>query len=162
MNLEERLESEKIWHLFIEKPETVHTVDASRAVGIDLSRLTKNLVARTKEGEYLLLIVPGNARIDLKKVAELLDTKNVSLVPFDQAESISGYPPGATPSVIHKQNLRTIIDVALLRNETLYCGGGARNRILELRVEDVIRLDGATVADVQKKADQTRLGPRES
>jgi Cys-tRNA(Pro)/Cys-tRNA(Cys) deacylase len=156
MNLEERLESEKIWHRFIEKPETVHTVDAARETGVDLAMLTKNLVARTKEGEYVLLIVPGNTRIDLKKGAELLGSKNVSLVPFDQAERVSGYPPGATPSIFHKQNLRTIVDIALLKNDTLYCGGGVRNRILELRVNDVIRLDGAIVADIQKKDEGNR------
>jgi len=152
--LDERLESEKIWHRFIAKTETVHTADAARASGVDLSQLTKNLVAKTREGEYVLLIIPGNARIDLKKVARLLEARNVSLVPFDQAESVSGYPPGATPSIFHKQKMRTILDSYLLSNETLYCGGGTRDQIIELKVQDVIRLNGAKVADIQKRNDE--------
>ena len=149
-DLEVKLRSEKIWHRFIEKPETVHTADASRASGVDLRRLTKNLVLSCGSGEYCLVIVPGNSKIDLKKVSKLLGVSNVSLVPFDQAEEISGYPPGGTPSIFHKARLRTVIDRSLMDHETLFCGGGARDRILELKVDDVIRLDEALVADVLK------------
>lgn len=146
----ERLNTENIWHKFIDKPETVHTADASRVSGIDLNRLTKNLIAKTSEREYVLLIVPGTSRIDLRKAANVLGTKNVSLVPFDSAEAISGYPPGGTPSIYHKQKLRVLVDKTLLQYETLYCGGGSRDKILELKVPDVVRIDEATVADITK------------
>lgn len=150
MELDERLNSEKVWHRFIEKPETVHTADASRASGVDLERLTKNLVAKTDAGDYVLLVVPGNSKTDLKKVAKLLDVRNVSLVSFEEAEGISGYPPGATPSVFHRSKMKVILDSILSKRDTLFCGGGTRNRILELKVEDVIRLNHATVADILK------------
>src|SRR5579875_1813905 len=101
--LEEYLESKGIWHRFITKPkETIHTADASALMGIDLNRLTKNLVSKTNEGEYVLLIVPGDKKVDLKKASQALGVRNVSLIPFDLAEEISGYAPGATPSLGHK------------------------------------------------------------
>jgi Cys-tRNA(Pro)/Cys-tRNA(Cys) deacylase len=151
MDLQEKLISENVWHRFIDKPETVHTADASRASGVELQRLTKNLVLSIGEGKYCLVIVPGNAKIDLKKVAKLLGVSNVSLVPFDQAENVSGYPPGGTPSVFHKSKLKVIIDTSLMNQETLFCGGGTRDKILELKVKDVIRLNNAIVAEVLKE-----------
>jgi Cys-tRNA(Pro)/Cys-tRNA(Cys) deacylase len=150
MDLQDRLISEEIWYRFLEKPETVHTADASAASGINLDRLTKNLVARTSEGEDILLIVPGNTRVDLRKVAKALDVRNVSLLPFDEAEGVSGYPPGATPSIFHKTKLRVILDSSLKNQVTLFCGGGTRDRILEIRVDDVVRLNNAAVADIQR------------
>jgi len=150
MELQEKLTSENVWHRFIDKPETVHTADASRASGVELQRLTKNLVLSMGKGKYCLVIVPGNAKIDLKKVAKLVGVSNVSLVPFDQAESISGYPPGGTPSVFHKSKLEVVIDASLMDHETLFCGGGTRDKILELKVKDVIRLNNAVVAGVLK------------
>ncbi len=108
-DLKEKLRSENIWHQFIEKPETIHTSDASRASGVDLSRLTKNLILSISSGGYCLVIGPGNSKIDLKKVANLLEVSNVSLVPFDQAEGISGYPPGGTPRSFTRQNFAQLL-----------------------------------------------------
>jgi prolyl-tRNA editing enzyme YbaK/EbsC (Cys-tRNA(Pro) deacylase) len=63
----------------------------------------------------------------------------VRLLPFEEAESISGYPPGGTPSIGHRTQM-----------QTLFCGGGSRDRLLEVRVEDVIRLNSAVVAPISR------------
>jgi Cys-tRNA(Pro)/Cys-tRNA(Cys) deacylase len=71
-------------------------------------------------------------------------------MPFEEAESISGYPPGGTPSIGHKTPMRAVVDSELTESETLYCGGGSRDRLLEVRVEDVIRLNNAVVAPISR------------
>jgi Cys-tRNA(Pro)/Cys-tRNA(Cys) deacylase len=148
--LERYLRETGIWHRFIKKAETVHTADAARAAGLELHRVTKNLVSKTDEGEPVLLIIPGDRRVRLKAAAKALGVRRVSLVAFEEAEEISGYPPGGTPSVGHKTPMRTVIDESLLRFETIYCGGGTRDRLLELRTEDVVRLNNAVVAAISK------------
>jgi len=148
MNLEGFLRENKIWHRMIPKPETIHTADASDVTRIALNRITKNLVSVADAGEYVLLIVPGDRKINLKSAARALDVRNVRLVPFDQAEGISGYPPGGTPSVGHKTRMRTLVDESLLKYETVYCGGGSRHKLLELKVADIIRLNNAKVAKI--------------
>ncbi len=148
MDLEAYLEENGIWHRFIEKSETVHTADASKATGIDLHRITKNLVAKTRKGDYALLVVPGDSRVDLKAAAKALGTKNVRLMPFSEAETISGYPPGGTPTIGHKTPMKVILDEELAGFETFYCGGGSRDRLLELRVDEVKRLTDAIVAKI--------------
>jgi Cys-tRNA(Pro) deacylase len=148
LTLEEFLESKKVWHRFIYKPESIHTLDASKLTGVNLNQLTKNLVGTTSEGKYVLLIVPGNRRVDLRKASFILGTKNISLTPFRKAESISGYPPGGTPSVGHKIPMFVIMDDSLLKYETIFCGGGTRDKILELKTQDVIMLNKATVGDL--------------
>lgn len=132
----------------MEKKETVHTADASRVTGIDLHRITKNLVSKTNEGEHVLLIAPGDRRVDLKAAARALGVKNVRLLPFEEAEKITGYPPGGTPSLGYAERMRVVLDAELKDFETLYCGGGTRDRLLEVRVEDVIRLNDAIVSTI--------------
>jgi len=126
----------------------VHTADASEATGIDLHRITKNLVSKTRRGEYALLVVPGDRRVDLKAAAKALGTKNVRLMPFSEAEAISGYPPGGTPTIGHKTPMKVIVDEELAGFETFFCGGGSKDRLLELRVDDVKRLTDAIVAKI--------------
>ncbi|MFQ6081302.1 MAG: aminoacyl-tRNA deacylase, partial [Candidatus Bathyarchaeia archaeon] len=82
--------------------------------------------------------------------ANVLAVKRVRLVPFDQAEDISGYPPGGTPSVGHKTRMKVIIDRSLLRFRTIYCGGGSRSRLFELRTTDVSRLNDAVIAEISR------------
>ena len=148
MDIEAYLEESGIWHRFIEKSETVHTADASKATGIDLHRITKNLVSKTNKKEYVLLIVPGDRRVNLKDAARALGVKNVRLMPFEEAESISGYPPGGTPTIGHKTPMKVILDEELAGFETFYCGGGSRDRLLELRVDDVKKLTDAIIARI--------------
>jgi len=151
MNLEEYLKKSGVWYRLMDKPETVHTADASRATGIELSRITKNLVCKTSDGRYALLVVPGDRRVSLQKAAQTLNTRNIRLLGFDEAEAISGYPPGGTPSIHHKTAMSVVIEKDLLSNETIFCGGGSRDRILELRTEDVLKLSSAVAADISEK-----------
>jgi Cys-tRNA(Pro) deacylase len=150
LDLEDFLKSNDVWHNFVSKPETVHTADASRESGIPLSRITKNLVCRSSGGEFALLIVPGDRRVSIKKAAVALDTTNIKLLSFAEAESVSGYPPGGTPSIYHKTKMRIVLDKSLLDRETIFCGGGTRDRLLELRTEDVVRLGKAVVAEISE------------
>lgn len=150
MSLDEYLKRHGVWHRFIPKPETVHTVDAAETTGIDLHRITKNLISATDGREHVVLIVPGDRRVSLRRAAEALGVENVRLMPFGEAEAISGYPPGATPSLGYRTRMRVVVDSELTELETLYCGGGTRDRLLEVRVEDVIRLNEAVVAPISK------------
>jgi Cys-tRNA(Pro)/Cys-tRNA(Cys) deacylase len=151
MDLAGYLRDAGVWHRFIDKAETVHTADASRATGIDLGRITKNLVCKTSDGQHALLIVHGNRRVVLRRAAQALDTRNAQLLAFKEAEAVSGYPPGATPSVCHKTAMRAVIEKDLLNHETIFCGGGSRDKILELKTKDVVRLSQATIADISEK-----------
>jgi len=148
MSLEAYLTGNNVWHRFVEKQETVHTADASQATGIDLHRITKNLVSVTETGEHIVLIVPGDRRVNLKEAAKTLGVKNVRLMPFDQSEPISGYPPGGTPSLGFKTKMRVVVDKELEGFETFYCGGGSRDRLLEIRFADVVKLNDAVVAPI--------------
>jgi len=151
MDLEKYLRSLGVWHRFVEKPETVHTADASLATGIDLNRITKNLVCRTSDGRCVLLVVAGDRRVNLQAAAHALNAANVQLLNFREAEEVSGYPPGATPSVYHKTSLEVVVDSSLLTHETLFCGGGRRSRLLELRTVDILRLNKAVAAAISEQ-----------
>jgi Cys-tRNA(Pro)/Cys-tRNA(Cys) deacylase len=148
VDLEKYLKQNNIWHNFILKQETVHTADAAKASGVNLHRLTKNLVSETDQGEHVLLVISGDLKVDLKAAAKALKVGNVRLVPFNNAEEISGYPPGGTPSIGHKTRMRAVIDEDLLKFETIYCGGGSRNRLVELRTKDVMKLNDSVVAKI--------------
>jgi len=44
--------------------------------------------------------------------------------------------------------MRTVVDKSLLEHDTVYCGGGSRDKLLELKTEDIVKLNNAIVADI--------------
>ena len=89
--------------------------------------------------------------MSLQRAAQTLNAGNIQLLGFNEAEAVSGYPPGGTPSVHHKTAMKVVIEKELLNHETIYCGGGSRDKILELKTEDLLKLTQATVADISEK-----------
>ncbi|MFH0817940.1 MAG: YbaK/EbsC family protein [Candidatus Micrarchaeota archaeon] len=151
LKLESRLKELGVWYKFLEKPgSTVHTADAASATGIDLHRISKNLMAKTSNGEYAALIIPGDRKVDYKEAARALGIKSLGLVPFEHADKVSGYPPGGTPSLGYETKLRVVLDEGLAEFETFFCGGGSTRMLLELRKEDVIKLNNAVIHKISK------------
>jgi len=142
------LDENNVWYNFIAKPETVHTADAAALTGIPLEKLTKSLTLLDENKNPVLAIIPGNKKLDYKKLRQALNVKKVRMVAFDDSVNYSGYLPGATPMVNHKLKMRVVLDKSLTSYESIFGGGGARDKILELKTEDVISLNNAIVADI--------------
>jgi len=154
VKLETKLKKMEVWYKFIEKSaSTVHTVDAASVTGIELHKISKNLMAQTNDGRYAALIIPGDMRLDYKEAAKTLEAKNISLVPFSEAHKISGYPPGGTPSLGYENRMDVVLDAELMPYETFYCGGGSTKMLLELRRDDVIRINKAKVQKISIPAE---------
>ncbi len=147
MDLEAYLKEHDVWYRLIDKPETIHTKDAALHTGIDLERITKTLIFLSDE-KPVAVIVPGNRRVNITKLMETLKTRDVKLVPFESAKEYSGYDPGGTPPVNHKNVTQTIIEKTLIDYKTIYGGGGSRDKLIEMKPEDVVRLTNATIANV--------------
>jgi len=148
MELEDYLNKQGIWHRFVEKPETIHTADAAEKAGIELNRVTKALVLLDQDKNPILAIIPGDSKLSFSKAKAAAGAKKVRLVAFEDAEKYSGYLPGATPMLHHKAEMKVVLDKKLTQYESIYGGGGERTRLLELKTDDVIRLNDAVVADI--------------
>ncbi len=147
MNLIAYLTTQKIWYRFVEKEDTVHTADAAASAGIPLKQVTKSLIFLADK-KPILVIVPGTHRVDTEKLKRVLNVYNIRMVPFAQAEKYSGYPPGATPPIHHKQIEEVVIDNTVMQFDTVYGGGGSRNKLIELKTRDIQKVNAATIADI--------------
>lgn len=85
MNLTAYLKQNNVWHKIIEKDSTVHTADAAAATGIQLERVTKSLVFLA-DNSPILVIIPGNCRVDKGKLKAAINAKDVEIVSFEKVE----------------------------------------------------------------------------
>jgi Cys-tRNA(Pro)/Cys-tRNA(Cys) deacylase len=147
MNLITYLQRNNVWFNVLEKKSTIHTAEAAAATGLPLERVIKSLVL-TADSKPMIIIIPGNCRVDKDKLKATLGVRNVQIVSFAEAERYSGYPPGATPPVYHKKITRVVIDQRVMQFDTVYGGGGSRRKLIELKPIDIQRLNNALVANV--------------
>ena len=149
-SLEQYLRKNNIWYKIIEKEETVHTADAAAKTGLSLERVTKSIVCLADD-YAIIAIIPGNCRVKLKEIARLLNVKKLKICPFEQAHKYSGYDPGATPPLFYKKIKRVFVDERLMGYDTIYGGGGSRKKLLEIKPEDIVRINDATISDISNE-----------
>ena len=147
-HLKQQLEKAGIRFELIAKPETVHTADAARLSGIPLERITKSLVCLDPDGQAVVAVIGGDRTLDFKALAAAVGVKKVKLCPFARAHEFSGYPPGATPPVLHRKVKRVVYDDALLEMEEIYGGGGDNATLLKIDTRQAIALAQARTARI--------------
>jgi Cys-tRNA(Pro) deacylase len=134
------------------KDHTATVADAARALEVDTAQIIKSLLFLV-DGEALLVINSGTARVDRKKLAAFLGVgrKRVKFATPDQALSVTGYVVGSMPPFGHRQRLQTLVDAAVTRLETVYGGGGALNAMLRLTTAELLRVTGPEVVAVAEE-----------
>lgn len=130
---------------------SVHTptVDrAAAALGVTPDRIIKSLLFQARDGECVLVIAAGTARVDPGKLAAATGRDGWRLAKPEVVQAVTGYPAGGTPPVGHARKLRVLMDAKAAALDEVYGGGGALDAMLRVRVADIRRLTGAEVHDL--------------
>ena len=139
------LERNNIWHEFIEKENTATAEKASQYV----KNVAKSIIFEIGD-EFILVILSGSKKVSRKKLRPLIGADNVKLASADDVLRITGFEVGAVPPIGHKNKIKCILDnhVALLND--VWAGGGTTNRLVHLKVKDIIKFNNPIVADVSE------------
>ena len=148
MNLTAFLVSNKVEFEFLSKKSTHHAMEASQASGIALSEIIKTLVFINQDSKPIIAMVQGNRNVSRHKLEKSSDSKSVKIASDDMAVSVTGYPTGGIPPVCHKRRLPVFLDQSIMTHEYVWCGGGARSKLVRLKTEDIVRLSEAKVCDI--------------
>ena len=148
MNLAAFLVSHKVGFEFLKKRPTRHAAEASQASGVRLNEIVKTIVFIDQDARPIIALISGDRNASRHKLEQRSSLKSVRLAPDDIAQAATGYPTGGIPPVGHKKKLPVFLDEGLLIQEYVWCGGGARSKLVKLKTEDIVRLNAATVCDL--------------
>ena len=146
--LEKYLSEHQVYYKFIDKKKTIHTKDASAVSGISLERITKSLVF-TDGGKPFMVVLRGTDKVSIKKLKKA-GYQNPKIVPFEEAHNYTGYNPGGTCPMNLKIKMKMIIDKEVMKFEKIYNGGGSRNKLVELKTADIVKLNNANTLDIRR------------
>lgn len=123
---------------------------SARALGVEPARVFKTLVVDA--GELVVGVVPVDQHLDLKALAKVVGAKKAALADAPRAERSTGYVVGGISPLGQRTRLRTVVDSSALAHSTVFVSAGKRSLKLELAPSDLVRLTGATVADISTRS----------
>lgn len=119
--------------LFEQSTATVES--AARALHTEEQRIAKTL-SFFVEGDPVLVVVAGDARIDNKKFRNIFQEK-AKMIPYDEVELHIGHCPGGVCPFGVKENVKTYLDVSLKRFHTIFPAAGSSNSAIELTPKEL-------------------------
>ena len=131
---------------------TPTVLDAARALNVEPGQIIKSVAFEANTGEVVLVIAPGDRRVDAAKVAALARLEKVKMASPARVLETTGYAVGGVPPVGHPAGLPVILDASLLEREELVGGGGAGHLLLRIAPREVLRVTGGTVGDICQDA----------
>lgn len=123
--------------------------EAAEMSGVEPRQLQKTMVVRVGEGEYFLVLVPGDSVIDWKKLRHTVGHSRLSLAPQDEAERATGFKRGTITPFGLATPMPVVVDESM-RGERISLGAGEPGVNLVLAADDLIGHVGAIVADISK------------
>ncbi len=132
------------------------TNDAEKALGVSREYIIKSLLLENRAREYVGVIIPGDKRLDFRKLKESLyeerKFKNFkfSLSKSDKVREILGYAVGGVPPfVFYLRKIPAYVDSSLLEKEFVIGAGGDEYTGIKFDPKDLKKI-GYKYADITK------------
>jgi len=122
--------------------EAVHTSEQAAEVrGLGSAKQgAKAMIFKTKAGKFILVINPGDKKVDTKKIARMENTTHLSLARPEDVENVAGAPIGCVPPFGLKTKLKTYLNEELLKNRYVYFNPGSHTKTVKMRATDLLNI----------------------
>ncbi len=135
----------------------IHSADGvAETIGVPASHVYKTLAVIRPRGKPLLVMVAGDRRLNLKKVAKAAGSKSVRMATYQEAERLTGLKVGGISALaLLDKGFDVFIDRRALEMEKVFVSAGKRGINLQLSVADLVRVTKAVPADVSIPAEES-------
>lgn len=143
------LDQKGIAHELVEYDHREKGADfAARAVGFALAQTIKTLVVALDGDRCVLVLMPGDRQVSMKKVAALCGAKRAAMADTATAERLTGYLVGGISPFGVKRALPVVMDAAAAAYDRVMINAGRRGLMVKLAPSDIVPALAALVADV--------------
>ncbi len=112
------------------------------ALGVTEAETVKSLVLSTKEKALVVLVLPGNKKVDWKAAARTAGTKKVSFAKPDAVSAAVGCEVGCVPPFGHMTKLPIYMDADLLQQTYVYFNPGVHHKSFKVNARDLQKVCG--------------------
>ena len=120
--------------------EALDAITVAGKIGAEIERVFKTLVTVGKSGNYYVFVVPGAEELDLKKAAQSVGEKSVSMIHVKDINKITGYIRGGCSPVGMKKNYVTVFDASAESFDRIFVSAGKLGFQMEINPKDLCEL----------------------
>lgn len=117
-------------------------------IRIPPEQVFKTLVARGEKKGYVVLCIPVNLELDLKKTATVIGDKKIEMLQVKELLGVTGYIRGGCSPIGMKKKFATYMDETAILYEEITISAGVRGCQLSIPQEKLIEYIDATLCDV--------------
>jgi Ala-tRNA(Pro) deacylase len=144
MTLEEKIigmlkENDISYDIIAHEPVYTNPVMAE-VLGVTEGETVKSLVLTTKEKEMIVLVLPGDKRVNWKQAATGAGTKKVSFAKPEAVAAAVGCEVGCVPPFGHLTALPVYMDPELTKKDFVYFNPGVHDKSFKVKAWDLKKL----------------------
>ncbi len=129
-------------------PADLSATHIAESLNVDPACVFKTLVTRGRPNGIALACIPGNAELDLKKMATIFGNKSVEMVTLKEILPLTGYVRGGCSPVGTKKKYPVCIDSSAKNFNSIHVSAGLRGLQFIIAPEDLARAVDAVFADI--------------
>ncbi|MCD6496095.1 MAG: hypothetical protein J7K54_02380 [Candidatus Aenigmarchaeota archaeon] len=138
-NIERILRDAGVEHKITEHEPVYTSEEAANVRGVELKTGVKALVLKTKKGDFLMGLCPGDSRLDLKNISHM-EGSRVSLASRDAVIELTGCEPGSVPPFGYRKKLKTYMDRNVLKNKWVNFNIGLHTKSASMKSSDLEKI----------------------
>jgi Cys-tRNA(Pro) deacylase len=144
------LDDEGVPYEVLEQAHRAMNVEQAAAErGVAIRQIVKTLLILGPDRKHIVVLVRGDRRLSLKKLARVEGVKQLKMAPASDVPRITGYQVGAVaPLGLRRRDVPTYIDQSILEEPRVSISAGRHDAGLELDTDDLIKVVGGRVEDV--------------
>ena len=137
-------------------PDDLSALSVARKIGLPPEQVFKTLLTRPqlppgqREQSCIFAVIPGDAELDLKKLAHAASVKKVELATLKEVEPLTGYIRGGVTVMAARTAFPAYADETIELHDVISVSAGQRGSQLVLAPSDYLRATGATLADLTR------------
>jgi len=131
-------------------PNDLTAISVARKIGLPPEQVFKTLLSQTNMGDHLFAVIPGDAELDLKKLAHAANAKKAELASLKEVEPLTGYIRGGVTVMGARKPFPAYADETIELHDVISVSAGQRGQQILLAPADYLRAANATLADLTK------------
>jgi Cys-tRNA(Pro)/Cys-tRNA(Cys) deacylase len=136
-------------------PSDLAATTVAKKIGMPPEQVFKTLLTTGGPGDFVFVVIPGNAELDFKKLARAAGLRKAEMVPLKDVQPLTGYIRGGVTVFGAKKAFPVFVDETAILFDRISVSAGSRGTQLILSPDDYLRAAAALDAPVET-ADLTK------
>ena len=146
----EHLKARGIAFELLPHDRTYTSIEEAGALGISADEVVKTVAVKTARG-YVLAVVPGSDRVDMKRVRQAAEDPHARLATEEELErDFPDHELGGLPPLGSLLEARVLVDPKVMGHDTVLFAGGSTTESIKVQTQELFRIEPHTVVDLTR------------